>query len=174
MALTETPQQYTDRLLSYTGEADGLGILSTTASRLRALVSGRSREELFRKPAPDRWSAGEILAHLAAAEIVGAWRFRSVLAENAVPLQAYDQNVWADAFRYPEADPIEAIEMFAAVRTATLSLLRRVDRSRFDHYGLHAERGRESVTHLMRLYAGHDLNHLRQLEQLLPVQAPAR
>jgi hypothetical protein len=115
MALTETPQQYTDRLLSYTGDADGLGILSTTASRLRALVSGRSREELFRKPAPDRWSAGEILTHLADAEIAGAW-----------------------------------------------------------HYGVHAERGRESVTHLMRLYAGHDLNHLRQLEQLLPVQAPAR
>lgn len=173
MPQPETVQQYTERLLGYAGDADPLQILASTPSRLRTVVAGRRREELFRKPAPDRWSVAEILAHLGDAEIVGAWRFRSVLASDAVALQAYDQNVWAEAFRYTETDPSESLDLFEALRRATVSLLRRVDRSRYDHYGMHAERGRESVVHLMRLYAGHDINHLQQIEQLLTAQALA-
>ena len=167
MPVTETPQQYSDRLLSYVGDADGLEILASTASRLRALVTGRTRDDLARRPAPNRWSAAEILVHLGDAEIAGAWRFRIVLATDAVPLEAYDQNVWADAFRYADADPFEALDLFEALRRSLVSLLRRVDRSRYAHYGMHAERGRESIPQLIRLYAGHDLNHLRQIEQLL-------
>lgn len=163
----EAPQQYTARLLNYVGDTDPVQVLSTTASRLRALVRGRSREELSRRPAPERWSAAEIIVHLSDAEVAVAWRFRAVLATNAVPLQAYDQSLWAEAFRYADADPFEALAMFDALRTSTLSLLQRVDRARYAHYGLHAERGQESIPHLMRLHAGHDLNHHRQIEQLL-------
>lgn len=174
MPPSETPQQYTERLLGYVGDADPLEILSSTAGRLRSLLAGRSREELSRQPAPARWSPAEIVVHLSDAEVVGAWRFRAALAQNAVPFQAYDQNVWADAFRYAEADPAEALELFDVLRRSTVSLLGRVDPSRFDHYGMHAERGRESVAHLMRLYAGHDRNHLRQIETLLGTPAVAR
>jgi hypothetical protein len=174
MALQETPRQYTERLLGYVGDADALEIFAGTPARLRALVAGRRREDLARKPAPDRWSVAEIVTHLSDAEIVGAWRFRSVLAENGVPLQAYDQNAWAETFRYADADPAEALDMFEALRKTTVSLLRRVDRSRYDNYGMHAERGRESVAHLIRLFAGHDLNHLRQIEALLGAPAGAR
>ena len=174
MSQPETTQQYIERLLGYAGDTDPFEILSSTASRVRALLAGRSREELSRRPAPDRWSVAEIVTHLGDAEVAGAWRFRLVLGENGVPLQAYDQNVWAEAFRYSEADPAEALDMFEALRASTVSLLRRVDRSRFEHYGMHAERGRETVPHLMRLYAGHDLNHLRQIEQLLGAPVAAR
>ena len=64
----------------------------------------------------------------------------------------------------PAAD---SVALFAALRQATLRLLRSVDPARHQHAGLHAERGRESIPHLMRLYAGHDLNHLAQIERLL-------
>jgi hypothetical protein len=174
MAQSETAQQYTDRLLGYLGSADPFEVLSSTAPRLRQLIAGRTREELFQRPSPDRWSAAEIVVHLSDAEVVGAWRFRSALAEDAIPFQAYDQTAWAETFRYTQADPVEALDMFAALRRATLSLLRRVDPARFENYGMHAERGRESVRHLVRLYAGHDLNHLRQVEQILGVPAAAR
>jgi hypothetical protein len=165
--MPETPQQYTERLLSYVAGRDARQVLSTTPARLRELTRGRSREVLTRAPSPGRWSVAQILAHLADAEIVGAWRFRSVLATSTVPLQAYDQERWAEAFRYEQAPVEESLDTFDATRRSTLSLLGRVDPALFEHYGVHAERGHESVHHLVRLYAGHDINHLRQVEALL-------
>jgi hypothetical protein len=157
---------YRDRILSYVGDRDPMDVLEATAARLKALVAGKSPEQLARTPSPGKWSVAQILAHLADAEIVGAWRFRSVLASNTVPLQAFDQNNWASAFKYAECDPEASIRLFEVNRAATLALLRRVDPALHENYGMHAERGKESVTHLMRLYAGHDLNHLAQIETL--------
>jgi tRNA-binding protein len=170
--MIETPQQYTARLLSLSADTDPLTVLQTTAARLRTLIAGRSREDLGRQPEPSRWSVVQILAHLADAEIVGAWRFRSVLESDGVALQPFDQNVWADGFRYADTDPFESVQLFDVNRRATLALLTRVEPQRREHHGMHAERGRESVDHLMRLYAGHDLNHLGQVERLIGALPP--
>jgi tRNA-binding EMAP/Myf-like protein len=167
MPQSETAQQYIDRLLGYVGDRDGWTILASTASRLRALTTARAPDVLTRKPSATAWSVAEILAHLADAEVVAAWRVRSVLAVDGVPLQPFDQNTWADAFRYESADPGLSLELFDVNRRATLALLRRVDSARHQHAGMHAERGRESITHLVRLYAGHDLNHLAQVERIV-------
>ena len=167
MVITPEALAYRDRILSYVGEQDPLAVLAASAKRLRALLEGRSAAELARNPEPGRWSVVEILAHLADAEVVGAWRFRSVLGRDGIPLQPFDQNVWADAFRYADADPFESLDVFEVNRRGTLSLLRRVDRSLFTNHGMHAERGEESIEHLIRLYAGHDLNHISQVERLL-------
>lgn len=165
--MTETPQQYIERMLSHVGPLEPWDVLASTGARLRALVAGRTDADLMRQPGPGQWSVGEILAHLADAEVVAGWRLRSVLATNAVPLQPFDQNRWAEAFRYA-AIPIEpSLRLFDVSREANLALLRRVAPESHDNYGLHAERGRESIHHLIRLYAGHDLNHLRQVERLL-------
>jgi hypothetical protein len=165
--MAETPQQYVERMLSNVREVDPWEVLTTSASRLRQLVTGRSETELTRQPAPNRWSVGEILAHLADCEVVAGWRLRSVLATNATTLQTFDQDRWAEVFNYRSAPSQESLEAFDVSRRANLRLLRTVDPSLFTNYGLHEERGRESVTHLVRLYAGHDLNHLRQIEELL-------
>jgi hypothetical protein len=84
-----------------------------------------------------------------------------------VPLQAFDQNRWAEAFKYEEAPVPDSLELFEASRRANLRLLRAVDPAALGHHGMHAERGRETISHLVRLNAGHDLNHIRQIEQLL-------
>src|SRR5215207_10495321 len=165
--MLETPQEYTARILSYSAGLDPWMVLSSTADRLRGLIEGWTREELSRAPGPSRWSVVEIIAHLADAEIVAAWRFRSILAQDAVPLQPYDQNAWADAFRYAEVELVDSLRLFEVNRTATLALVRRVEPARHSHHGMHAERGRESITHMLHLYAGHDLNHLSQVERLL-------
>ncbi len=167
MIVDANPQAYAQRILSNLQGRDPWGVLSSTAGRLRELTTGRTREELARKPDPQRWSVVQILAHLADAEIVGAWRFRSILACDGVALQAFDQNAWAPAFRYEDTEPSESIQLFDANRSATLSLLRRVDSALYANYGMHAERGKETIEHLIRLYAGHDLNHLAQIQQLL-------
>jgi tRNA-binding protein len=172
--VVETVEQYVDRILSYVGSDDAWAVVASTPARLQALVAARPRAHLDAKPAPDRWSVVEILAHLADAEIVGAWRIRSVLASNGAPLQPYDQDRWAATFHYASTDPFESIDVFRATRASTLSLLRRVDVSLHENYGVHGERGRETVGHIVRLYAGHDRNHLGQIERLLAAAPGAR
>jgi hypothetical protein len=165
--MNETPDAYIARILAFVGDQDPLTILSSTGRRLRALIAGRTREELARTPDPSRWSAVQIIAHLADCEVVAGWRLRSIIAANGVTLQPFDQNAWAATFRYSDSDPLEALQLFEASRTANLSLLRRVDPALHANFGMHAERGKETVVHLIRLYAGHDLNHLAQLERQL-------
>ena len=163
----ETPDAYIARILSFVGEHEPLQILASTAGRLRAAIAGRTRDALSRTPDPARWSAVQILAHLADAEVVSAWRIRAILAADGVPLQPFDQNIWAAAFSYAESDPFESLQLFETNRGATLSLLRRVNPALHANHGMHAERGKETIAHLLRLYAGHDLNHLAQIEKLL-------
>ena len=163
----ETVQQYVDRILSFSEGRDPLDVLASTAGRLRTLVESTPAGRWARRPAEGRWSAREVLAHLADAEVVAAWRMRSILAQDGVPIQAFDQNTWAAAFKYADVDVRESLATFTAVRGSLLSLLRRVAGTRLEHHGLHAERGRETVPHLLRLYAGHDLNHLTQIERLV-------
>jgi uncharacterized damage-inducible protein DinB len=165
--MTETVQQYIGRLTGLVGDQDPWDVLAGTPRRLRAFVSEATPRELAWTPSPGRWSVGQIAAHLSDAEIVGAWRIRSLLASDGVTLQAYDQEKWASAFRYETREPARSVDLFETLRTATLELLRSVDPGRLDHAGLHEERGRESIRHIMRMYAGHDLNHLGQIERLL-------
>lgn len=169
--LSETAQQYIARIIGFVGDQDPWVLLAEAPDRLRSFVERASPAALAWKPTPQAWSVTEIAAHLADAEIVGAWRIRSVLAEDNAPLQPFDQNAWASAFRYDERPAADSVMVFAALRQATLRLLRTVDPARHQHAGLHAERGREGIPHLMRLYAGHDLNHLAQIERLL-AEAP--
>ena len=165
--MTETVQQYTARLTGLVGERDPLEVMAETPGRLQALTSGASAEELRFTTAPERWTIGQIAAHMADAEVVGAWRFRTVLAQDGVDLQAYDQNAWASAFRYETVPAAESVGLFSALRHATLRVLRQVDPARLRHAGRHAERGPESIGRLTQMYAGHDLNHLAQIERLL-------
>jgi DinB superfamily len=165
--MSETAQQYVDRILSNVSGEDPWQVLATTPTRLRRLVAGGQPGDLVRKPAPDRWSVAEILAHLADCEVVTGWRLRNILATDGASLQPFDQNVWAAAFNYDRAPAADSLDLFEANRRGNLRLLRAVAPAALEHHGMHAERGRETVAHLIRLNAGHDLNHLRQIEHLL-------
>jgi hypothetical protein len=165
--MVETAEQYTSRLIGYVGDRDPRALLVEAPGRLRALLGRADGRTVRWKDKPSRWSIAQIAAHLADAEVVGAWRFRLILAQDNVPVQAYDQNAWASAFKYEDTDPADSLAAFEALRGSTVRVLQRVDPARFRHAGLHAERGRESIEHLVRLYAGHDLNHFSQIERLL-------
>jgi hypothetical protein len=165
--MQETVQEYTQRLLSYAEGKDPLRLQQAAPKKLAALVKGKTRKQLARRPAPEKWSIAEIMAHLADAEVAIAWRIRQVLASNAVPLQAYDQDLWAKTFEYARRDPRQSLANWRALREANLALLQSVPRKLWENYGVHQERGHESVNHIVRMVAGHDLNHLRQIEGIL-------
>lgn len=165
--MQETAQEYTARLLSYGEGKDPLRLQQVAPAKLASLLRGRNRKQLMRRPAPDRWSVAEILAHLADAELAISWRLRQVLANNAVSIQAYDQDLWARTFDYGRRDPRQSLANFRTLREANVALLKSVPRKLWENYGVHQERGNESVNHIVRMVAGHDLNHLQQVERIL-------
>ena len=165
--MQETVQEYTQRLLSYADGKDPLRLQQAAPVKLAALLKGKTGKQLTQRPAPDKWSVAEILAHLADAELAISWRLRQVLANNAIPIQAYDQDLWAKTFNYARRDPRQSLANFRALREANLALLKSVPRKLWENYGVHAERGNESVNHVVKMVAGHDLNHLQQVQKIL-------
>jgi uncharacterized damage-inducible protein DinB len=165
--MTETFQEYTARLLSLSAGADPLEVLAATPRTIAAWTAGRSPNDLRRTPSPGKWSVAQILAHLADSEIVFAYRVRMILSSSGTAIQAYDQDAWSRAQRADASDPQRSLALFTAIRESMLPLLRGLTDEELERYGLHAERGKESVRHLLALYAGHDRNHLAQIERQL-------
>jgi len=164
--MKETAQQYTKRILSHIDGKDPLKVQKSTAKKLDKLTRRLSKKEIRRRPAPGKWSIAEILAHLADAEVVGSWRIRQILGADGTPIQAYDQNVWAETFRYEDRDPKESLKLFRVLRENNLLLLKSVPRKLWENHGMHAERGKETIAQIVRMFAGHDLNHLQQIEKI--------
>jgi DinB superfamily len=96
--MQETPQQYTQRIKAYIEGKDPMRVQQETHKKLQKLIKPLSKKQLSQRPEPGKWSIGEILAHLADAELVGSWRMRSIIGNNGVPVQAFDQDVWATTF----------------------------------------------------------------------------
>lgn len=172
--MPETFEAYTARLLALAEGTEPMEILASTPGRLGALIAGWTPADLQWSPDPGLWSTAQLLAHLADAEIVFAYRLRMILASPGVAIQAYDQQEWSAAQRAEASDACESLSLFAAVRAGDLRLLRALTAEERERYGVHAERGRESLGYLMRLQAGHDRNHLAQVERLAAARQPSR
>jgi hypothetical protein len=165
--MKETIQEYIQRIQGKVAGKNPLQVQRTTAKKLAGLVKGATPAKLRKRPAPDKWSVAEILAHLADAEIVVGWRVRSILGAPGTPIQAFDQDAWAAAGHYAKRDARKSLEQFRVVREANLALLKSLAPEQWKHYGMHAERGQESVERLLSMMAGHDINHLEQIETIL-------
>jgi uncharacterized damage-inducible protein DinB len=164
--MQETPQQYMQRILGYSDGKDPLRVQRETPKKLEKLVKPLSKQQLTRRPEPGKWSIAEILAHLADTELVGGWRMRLILGSNGVPIQAFDQDVWADTLGYSRRDPKVSLETFRVLREADLAMLNSLPKNLWENYGMHQEHGKETIAHIVRMFAGHDLNHLAQVERI--------
>jgi hypothetical protein len=166
--MAETAQQYTQRMLSHTANGEQpVKVQAATAKKLAKLIKGVPAGKLRKRPAPDKWSVQEILAHLADAEIAGSWRIRSILGAPGTPVAAFDQDAWVAALHYGKRDPRQAVEQFRVLRETNLALLKSLKPEQWKHHGIHSERGEESIELIVRMFAGHDLNHLAQIEGIL-------
>ena len=165
--MSETPQQYSQRILANAQGQDPLKVQSATTKKLARLIKGVPSAKLRKRPAPGKWSVVEILAHLADVEIAVGWRMRSILGAPGTPVQAFDQDAWVVAGHYDKRDPRKSVELHRALREANLALLKSLLPDQWKHFGQHAERGQESIEHIFRMIAGHDINHIRQIERIL-------
>lgn len=164
---SETPPQYTERILAHVAGEDPLAVQARTAGALERLITGVPTNALRARPEPGRWSVAEIVAHLADAEIVGAFRIRTILGSPGVAVAAYDQDRWAASGQYERRDPEKSLALFRAVRDANLALLASLTPDQWRHVGVHSERGPETIERIVRMFAGHDLNHLEQIARIL-------
>ncbi|HEX4003230.1 MAG TPA: DinB family protein [Candidatus Acidoferrales bacterium] len=165
--MQETSQQYIDRMIGYIGGQDAVKVQAATPKKIERLLKGATGAKLRKRPAPGKWSVGEILAHLADTEIVIGYRMRSILGNPGTPIQSYDQDAWAAAMRYEKCDPRKSLDRFSAFREVNLALLKSLAPEQWEHHGMHSERGKETIRHISRMIAGHDINHLGQIERIL-------
>jgi hypothetical protein len=172
--MKETPREYTARMLGLVEGQDPRRVQAGTPRKLERLIDAVPVSKLRKRPAPGKWSAGEILAHLADSEIVVGWRVRHILGAPGTPIQAFDQNSWVAAGHYEKRDPRRSVEQFRVLREVNLALLKSLTPEQWKHHGMHAERGQETVEHIVRMTAGHDLNHTKQIERILTPRAVGR
>jgi len=162
--MQETAQQYIQRILGHVEGQDAIKVQRGTAAKLKKTIHRLTPKQLKWKPAPEKWSIAEILAHLADAEIVASWRMRQIIGASGSTIQPFDQDAWASVFAYGKRDAKKSLETFRVLRENNLAMLKALPKEAWDNYGMHMERGKETVAHLARMFAGHDTNHLKQVE----------
>lgn len=161
-----TPDHYSSTVLEQLGSRDPLAVLESLPIALANEITGLGREQMRQSEGPGKWSMIEVIQHLADSELVWAYRLRLVLAEDRPHLTGYDQDEWARRLDYSESSLEEAFDQIRNLRTANLRLLKSLTQDQLQRVGIHQERGPETVEHMIRLYAGHDLIHRRQLSRI--------
>lgn len=161
-------REYIKKTDRYRAGREPLPMLRTGPAKFARAVAGLKPAQLRKRPAPGKWSIQEILGHLADTEVVYGYRYRMALGESGSPIQGYDQEVWVREFAYrgKRWSAKKLLEHIAALRRATLYHLENMARGSFDRYGMHSERGKETVRRTQEMIAGHDLNHLDQIKAI--------
>src|SRR5262245_33790155 len=161
-----TSQSFVQRQLGLLGDRKPLDVLRATPARLEAALARLGTSGLASSPAPGKWSGAQVIAHLADMEIGFAYRFRQALAEDDHAVQGIDQDAWAR--RYQNVDAAAAVRGFGGLRGWNVRLVESMVPSELERPYVHPERGRETLGLLLRIWAGHDLNHLGQIDALQP------
>jgi hypothetical protein len=133
---------------------------------LAVVLTGVYGDETDFTLAPGKWSIRQLIAHLADSELVGAQRFRQVIAEDNPALGAFDQDAWARNLDYARKQPKQSLESFRRVRAENYELLKSLPESAFERTGVHAERGPLTLRQLLEGYAEHAESHARQMQAI--------
>lgn len=140
--------------------------MAATPRRLAQLAERLGPRKAASRPIPDKWSAKEIITHLADCEVVYGFRYRKILAEPGTELVAFDQDRWAEGLRYREQPVARTLASFTALRGQHLSLFRLLPPEAWDRTGKHPEYGPLSLRQLVVHLVDHDRNHTAQVERL--------
>jgi hypothetical protein len=158
---------YVRALLDVLGNRAPLDVLDELVPWLGQRTQGLSDSTLRKAEAPGKWSVIQVIQHLADSELVSSFRMRMILTQDRPPIHGYDQDLWAQEFRYGDARLDTALRQLGGLRIPNLMLARTLSPQQLERVGLHSERGPESIGHFLRLMAAHDLVHRRQIDRIL-------
>ncbi|HMI57459.1 MAG TPA: DinB family protein [Gemmatimonadaceae bacterium] len=149
----------------FLGDARPHDVLDMTAVTIARLIRHGDAASLTRSPEPGKWSIRDILCHLADCEITFGFRLRQTAAEKHHVIQPFDQDAWASAFA--KLDAHDALEAFSSLRRWNMLFIRAVGTPAEAKEVRHPERGDMTFRTIVETMAGHDINHLRQIENLV-------
>ena len=158
------PEAYQQALLDLLGDRDPQDVLATTAEEIDDATAELDLAVLQKRPEPNEWSAEEILGHIFDAEVVAGFRWRLTLAQDGSHHPAYDQDAWT---QLPRPSFPELLAAFASLRRANVWLIEEVPTSDYQKTGIHEERGPQTFETAVKIVAGHDIAHLKQLHETL-------
>jgi uncharacterized damage-inducible protein DinB len=162
----EEQQVYVGSVLDLLGNRDPVAILEELPAAVSRAITGLSDRALRQPEGPGKWSIVEVVQHLADSDLVWGFRLRMVIAHDNPTLTGYDQNLWAARLGYRNADPAFSLRQLRVLRETNLRLIESLDADQLQRTGHHVERGPESVEFMLKLYAGHDLVHRRQIDRI--------
>lgn len=149
---------------SFLGDQNPREVIGATAGKLRHYADLFGSRRLGQSPAPGKWSPREIICHLADCEIVFAYRLRQALAEDHHTIQPFDQDKWAKL--YSAYDGQAALAVFSSMRQWNIALIAAIPSESLQKKVTHPERGEMTIQTVIETMAGHDLNHLVQIETI--------
>ena len=149
---------------TFLGNSPPHDVLDMTPVTIARLIRSCDDAQLTRAPAPGKWSIRDILCHLADCEITFAFRLRQTIAEDGHVIQPFDQDAWTS--QYAQLDARDALDAYAAFRRWNMLFIRAVGRAGESKPVTHPERGQMTFRTIVDTMAGHDLNHLGQIERL--------
>ena len=166
-AVTPAMRAYIRKTEGFRAGREPVALMKAAPAKFARAVARLSASQMRRRPAPGKWSIIEILGHLNDTEVVYGYRYRMALAESGSPIQGYDQARWVDHLRHRRGNARRLLAQIRVARESNLEMLAQVPRRAWARrYGMHSERGRETVLQTVQLIAGHDLNHLSQIRAI--------
>src|SRR5687767_5790154 len=158
---------YTSAVLGLLGDRDPIDVLRNSPQIIQQMIAGIDEAVLSTPESPGKWSVRQVIAHLTDSELVVGWRVRIILATDAPDIIGVDQDIWAERMRYDDIAAQVSLATFTALRGWNLLIYYNATPQQLQRFGVHSERGEESVAHIIRLYAGHDILHQRQIARIL-------
>jgi hypothetical protein len=123
-------------------------------------------DQLTAHPIPNKWSAAEIVQHLADSEMNSAIRLRKLLTEDSAQVQGYDQDFYATRLRYNDRDLAPALMSIQASRATTMQIIQFMSDEDWQRAGTHSQSGAYTIENWLRIYAAHAHDHADQIRRL--------
>src|SRR5437667_11541625 len=135
-------------------------------SQVAESLKGFPQDSLTAHPIPGKWSAAEIVHHLADSETTSALRLRRLLVEDRTFIQRYDQEAFAARLNYNNRDMTPALEAFRSARATTAQLFDLMSEDDWQREGTHSESGVYTPEDWLKIYAAHAHNHAGQIRRV--------
>lgn len=146
------------------GDRDPLQALEDTPERIRQHLQGWTAADLERSYAPGKWTARQLLVHLAQTELALTTRARYALGREGYAAQSFSQDDWIGIDQ--ALDGHAALEAYLALRRMNLSMFRSLSQAQRERTFTHPEYGTLNVWWVASQLAGHDIHHAEQIKRI--------